>query len=483
MNKIFKAFSGPTRREILLCLVLTLFFPLVTLAQQPAADQLVGTWNGVLNAGGNKITVIFHVSSDPDGQLKATMDVPMQGVKGMTIPEAALRQDSLYLRIPAGGIAYAGKITGLETMEGQWKQGGMTFPLSLAKGEVAAARRPQMPVKPYPYQEQEVSVKNKEAGIELAGTLTIPNSKGKHPAVILFTGSGTQDRDMTLMGHKPFLVLADHLTRQGFAVLRLDDRGAGKSGGNPTLATTQDFTSDAQAAYAFLKTHQLVNPKKIGLLGISEGALIASSVAAANKDVAFVVLLAGSAVPGTELLVAQNEMLFRASGIPEETLQKFLKLRRAQFEIAASDTDVYAASQKIRAVEQEAKKAMTPLETQQLRLSPASENAVVAQLTIPWTRYFLAYDPAPALQRLKMPVLALNGSKDLQVPATANLDATEKALKAAGNKRYTIKELPGLNHIFQTADTGLPGEYATIEETMAPVALETISDWMKGVVK
>src|SRR5690606_20657727 len=150
-------------------------------------------------------------------------------------------------------------------------------------GEPTEAKRPQTPAKPYPYEEQEVTVENKSAGITLAGTLTIPKGKGKHPAVILFTGSGTQDRDMSMLGHKPFLVLADHLTRQGFAVLRLDDRGAGKSGGNPTLATTQDFVSDAQAAYTFLKSHQLINPKKVGLLGISEGALIASSVAAANK--------------------------------------------------------------------------------------------------------------------------------------------------------------------------------------------------------
>lgn len=469
--------------RLLLFFFAMLLLPVPALAQQLAPSQLDGSWNGTLNAGANKITIIFHLTSTESGQLTGTMDIPMQGIKGMAIPEVVLKQDSLYLRMLHIGVEYVGRLTGPEAVDGHWKHGGMAFPLPLTKGEVAEVRRPQEPKGPFPYQEQEVTVENKAAGITLAGTLTIPTGKGKHPAVILFTGSGTQDRDMSLLGHKPFLVLADHLTRQGFAVLRLDDRGAGKSGGNPTMATTQDFVTDAQAAYTFLKSHQLINPKKVGLLGISEGALIASSVAAANKDVAFVVLLAGSAVPGVELLVSQNEAILK-NQLPAESLQKYLKLRRAQFEVAASDADVFEASKKIRALEQEAKASLTEEDKQlALMLTPQGENALVAQITMPWARYFLAYDPAPALRQLRMPVLALNGGKDLQVPATANLAATEKALKAAGNKRYTIKELPSLNHIFQTAETGQVHEYGTIEETMAPVALETISSWMKGIVK
>ncbi|SIT94616.1 alpha/beta hydrolase [Pontibacter indicus] len=470
-----------TRLLISCCLIL--LSTMATVAQQTTTAQVLGPWHGTLEAPGTRVTVIFRLSSSESGQFAATMDVPMQGVKGMPIPEAEIKQDSLYLRIPAGGIAFAGKLTGPESISGSWKQAGMDFPLALSKGEAPVARRPQMPVKPYPYLEQEVTVENKTAGITLAGTLSIPEGKGKHPAVILFTGSGKQDRDMSLMGHKPFLVLADHLTRQGFAVLRLDDRGAGKSGGNHAVATTQDFVSDAQAAYTFLKTHQQVNPKKIGLLGISEGALIASSVAAANKDAAFVVLMAGPAVPGVDLLVSQNEALLK-SQLPEESLQKYLKLRRAQFEVAASTTEVFEASRKVRELEKDARASLTEEDKQLAQLLvPQAENAVVAQIMTPWMRHFLAYDPAPALQQLKMPVLALNGSKDLQVPAAVNLAATEKALHSAGNKRYTIKELPGLNHIFQTADTGQVHEYATIEETLAPVALETISTWMKGVVK
>ncbi|WP_299702962.1 alpha/beta fold hydrolase [uncultured Pontibacter sp.] len=465
-------------------LLLVLLSAASSFAQQPVPpSQIAGSWKGVLDISGTKLPLVLHISADPSGALSATMDSPQQGARGIPVQEVRLTQDSLYLNIKAIGGVYVGRVTSPETIEGHWKQGGYALPMQLTKGAYEAQRRKQEPTKPYPYQETEVSVENKAAGISLAGTLTMPQGKGPYPAVILFTGSGPQDRDMTVLGHKPFLVLADHLTRQGIAVLRLDDRGTGKSEGSATSATTQDFATDAQAAYTFLKGHKEVNAKKIGLLGLSEGALIAAKVAAANKDVAFVVLMAGSAVPGTELLVAQNEAIFSAAGIPDQTLQKLLKMRRAQFETAASEGDVDVASKKIRTIEQEAKAQFTAQEIQQLGLSAQSENSLVAQLSSPWMRYYLAYDPAPTLRQLKMPVLALNGSKDLQVPAAANLAATQKALKASGNKHYTVKELPGLNHLFQTANTGLHTEYAAIEETMAPVALETISAWIKGVVK
>ncbi|WP_026236475.1 alpha/beta hydrolase [Pontibacter roseus] len=468
----------------ILTLLLALLAPIVVAAQQTVKpEQIKGTWNGALSIGGTSLPLVIHLTSDESGSLTATMDSPQQGAKGIPVQEVKLTQDSLYLNIRAIGGVYAGKITNAETIDGHWKQSGQAFPMQLKKGAAEAPRRPQEPVKPYPYQEQEVTVENKEAGITLAGTLTVPQGKGNHPAVILFTGSGLQDRDMTVLGHKPFLVLADHLTRQGFAVLRLDDRGAGKSGGNPATATTADFASDAQAAYTFLKSRQEVNPKKIGLLGLSEGALIASKVAAANPDVAFVVLMAGNAVPGTELLVAQNEAIFKAGGVPDATLHKLLKLRRAQFEVAASEANVQTAAIKIKALEQEAKAQMTEQEQKQLGLTPQSEQAIVAQLSSPWMRYYLAYDPAPTLQKLQMPVLALNGSKDLQVPAPQNLTATGRALKAGGNTRSTFKIMRDLNHLFQTAKTGLHTEYGSIEETMSPLALETISTWMKSVVK
>ncbi|GHA75480.1 alpha/beta hydrolase [Pontibacter akesuensis] len=450
-------------------------------AQQQS--RVTGDWSGALRVMGTELPLVFHISPAPDGTLTATMDSPKQGAKGIPVQEVKLAQDSLYIDMKAIGGAYAGKITGPETIDGQWKQGGQSFPMQLKKGATEETKKPQEPTKPYPYQETEVTVENKTASNTLAGTLTTPQGKGPHPAVVLFTGSGAQDRDQTILGHKPFLLLADYLTRQGFAVLRLDDRGVGKSGGTFATATTEDFASDAEAAFNFLKNHPSINKKKIGLLGHSEGALVAAKVAARHPDAAFVALLAGNAVPGTELLVAQNKALLQNAGVPQAQLQKYLALREAQFKVAATEADMTKAAEKIRQLEQQAKAGMTEQEQQQLGLTDQAAQTLVAQLSSPWMRYYLAYDPAPTLRQLKMPVLALNGSKDLQVPAQRNLSATEKALKAAGNRKYTIKELPNLNHLFQTAETGSPAEYGQLEETVAPIALETIANWMKEVVK
>ncbi|GAB3193858.1 pimeloyl-ACP methyl ester carboxylesterase [Pontibacter aydingkolensis] len=450
-------------------------------AQQ--TSNVTGTWNGSLNIGGAKLRLVFHISTTPEGNLTATMDSPDQGAKGIPVTSVRLAQDSLFLDIKAIGGSYTGKVTSPETIDGHLQQGGQRMHIPLIKGEAEVAKRPQMPVKPYPYQETEVTIENKTAGIKLVGTLTLPHNKANVPAVILVTGSGPQDRDQTIMGHKPFLVLADYLTRQGIAVLRLDDRGVGKSGGNFATATTEDFATDAEAAYTYLKSFKGVNAKKIGLVGHSEGALVAAKVAAKHPDVAFVVLMAGNAVPGTELLVAQNEALLKMAGVPNEQLKKYLQLRKAQFEIAATEADVFQAAESIKKLEQDTKANLTEQEQKQLGLTPQSEQAVIAQISTPWYRHFLAYNPAPTLQKLKMPVLALNGTKDVQVPYQQNLPATEKALKAAGNKKYTIKEMPGLNHLFQTANTGGPAEYGQLEETLAPAALETMGNWIKDVVK
>ncbi|WP_299819505.1 alpha/beta fold hydrolase [uncultured Pontibacter sp.] len=452
-----------------------------SLAQE--ANNVTGSWNGSLTVGGAKLRLVFNISTGPGGTLTATMDSPDQGAKGIPVASVKQEQDSLYLDIPAIRGNYAGKITGPESIDGYLKQAGQSMHIPLTKGEASEPKRPQTPAKPYPYQETEVTLDNKAAGIKLVGTLTLPAGKSAAPAVILFTGSGPQDRDETILGHKPFLVLADYLTRQGFAVLRLDDRGVGKSGGNFATATTADFASDAEAAYTYLKNFKGVDAKKIGLLGHSEGALIAAKVAAKHPEVAFVVLMAGNAVPGTELLVAQNEALLKASGVPQEQLQVYLQLREAQFKVAASEKDVFKAAEKIKQLEHDAKAKLTEQEQKQLGLTPQNEQVLVAQLSSPWMRYYLAYNPAPVLQKLKMPVLALNGTKDLQVPYQQNLPATEKALQAAGNKKYKIKEMPNLNHLFQTANTGGPAEYGQLEETIAPAALEEIANWLKVVVK
>lgn len=466
-----------------LLLLLYLFTGTIAIAQQTTRqERVVGVWNGAINIGSTKLRLVFNISAKPDGALSATMDSPDQGAKDIPVQSVRLVQDSIFLAIPAIGGSYAGKLTGTEKMEGVLKQGAQAMPITFTQGALEVTKRPQEPVKPYPYIEKEVQVENKGAGIKLAGTLTTPKAKGPHPAVILLTGSGPQDRDETIMGHKPFLVLSDYLTRQGFAVLRLDDRGVGKSEGNFATATTGDFASDAAAAFDFLQKTQNIDPKKIGMLGHSEGALVAVQAATQNPEVAFLVLMAGTGVAGKEVMVAQNKAIFKPM-LPEDLLNSYLQLRKSQFEVAASESDTFKAAAKIKALEQDAKGKLTDQQKQQLGLTPQAEQAVVAQLSSPWMKQFLAYNPASDIQKLKMPVLALNGTLDLQVPYKQNLPAIEKALKAGGNKNYQVRELPNLNHLFQTATTGAVGEYAQIEETLAPVALEVIGTWLKKVVK
>jgi uncharacterized protein len=302
-------------------------------------------------------------------------------------------------------------------------------------------------------------------GDTLAGTLTIPQGKGPFPAVLLITGSGPQDRDESLLGHKPFLVLSDWLTRKGIEVLRADDRGMGKSTGVFGTATTADFATDVEAGVAFLKTRPEVNAKKIGLIGHSEGGIIAPMVAARNPDVGCIVMLAGSGVPGDQILVEQRKLIAEAGGMSKEQAEKEALEERAVLALVVKEKDSPELEKDLRAgLEKDVKEPEL--------------GAQVKVLTSPWFRYFLAYDPGPALKKVKCPVLALNGEKDLQVPPDLNLPTISKALTEGGNKNFEVVELPGLNHLFQTATTGSPTEYATIEETMSPVVLGKVSEWI-----
>ncbi|MCP4148872.1 MAG: alpha/beta fold hydrolase, partial [bacterium] len=339
-------------------------------------------------------------------------------------------------------------------------------------------KRPQNPKKPYPYNEEEVTVQNKAANLTLAGTLTTPKSGGPFPVVLLITGSGPQNRDEEVMGHKPFLVWADTLTRQGVAVLRLDDRGTGKSTGQLRDATTKDFAGDVLAAVEFLKKHNAVDPKRIGLLGHSEGGVIAPIVAAQSNDVAFIVMLAGTGIDGAEILLLQNELLSRAAGTPEDEIKSNSKISKKVFHVVKNERNLKSAKEKIVTIINEAYAQMSD----EVKKKPgvnleALQRGALASLA-PWLRYFICYDPATALKKIKCPVLALLGAKDLQVTPKENHFAIKKALTEAGNKNFTVKVMPGLNHLFQVCETGAPTEYAIIEETVNPAALELVSKWI-----
>jgi uncharacterized protein len=430
-------------------------------------SDIDGVWQGSLDASAAKLRIVFHITNMEDG-LMATMDSPDQGANGIPVTTVTRTGSSLVMEIKPIGGKYEGKISAdLATIEGTWSQGGASLALALkhsASVTFVERKRPQNPVKPYPYKEEEVTYHNKAAAVTLAATLTIPPGKGPFSAVVLITGSGPQDRDETLLGHKPFLVLSDYLTRHGIAVLRADDRGFAKSTGTFATATTADFATDTEAGVAYLKSRPDV-AGRIGLIGHSEGGIIAPMVAARNPDVAFIVMMAGSGVRGDELLVMQGELISEASGVSHEVAEKSAATERKALEIVEQETDGAVTEKKLREL-------LGPT------VPEAQLGTQIKQITSPWFRYFLVYDPAPALMKVKCPVLALNGEKDLQVPPKQNLPAIRKALEAGGNPNFEVDELPGLNHLFQTAKTGSPAEYVEIEETISPVALEKIAGWI-----
>ena len=449
-------------------------FPLDFKRPAPAKpSDIDGTWMGTLDTGTIKLHVVFHILNSANG-LTATMDSPDQGMK--SLQTSAVKRDGASLRIEADKLdgVYEGTIPAdKSSIDGKWTQKGNTFPLVLkpVKDEaLLEPKRPQNPVKPYPYRDEDVTYENKIQNVTLAATFTVPQGKGPFSAVVLITGSGPQDRDETLLGHKPFLILSDYLTRHGIAVLRADDRGTAKSTGDFKTATTADFATDTEAGIAYLKTRLEVDPRKIGLIGHSEGAVIAPMIAARNPDVAFIVMMAGSGVSGDQVLVAQREAIAVAGGTKPEEAAKYAAKEKEM--LALIEAEKVPTEKDDAALEKELREKMAgDVPESQIGLQ-------IKLLTSPWFRYFLTYDPAIALRKVTCPVLVLNGEKDKQVLPEQNLPPIRQALTQAGNKHFEVDELPGLNHLFQTANTGSPTEYAGIEETMSPVALEKINTWI-----
>ncbi|HII93461.1 MAG TPA: alpha/beta fold hydrolase [Methanosarcina sp.] len=443
--------------------------------------NIEGIWMGNLTVpGGLELRIVFNISTNPDGSINASMDSPDQGVSGIPVESVSYKNGNLNL----GVKSIPGSFEGIykennKTIEGEWKQAGSVFPLVLNRIEKAPdTHREQDSVKPYPYTEEEVVYENKEAGVKLAGTLTLPQSEGPFPAVILITGSGQQNRNEEIAGHRPFLVLSDYLTRQGIAVLRVDDRGIGGSTGNVSQDTTEDFAGDVLTGVEYLKSRKEINPSRIGLIGHSEGGLIAPLVAVKSPDIAFIVLMAAPGVTGEEILYMQSERIARAEGASNETIAQNEALMRRMYSVVKEEKNNTAAEEELREILRTEIANTSGQKTENSGHSEAVIDAQVTALTSPWMRFFLTYDPRPTLMKVKCPVLAITGEKDLQVPPEENLRAIDDALKAGGNKDYIVKELPGLNHLFQTAKTGSPSEYAKIEETISPDALEFIGNWI-----
>lgn len=435
-------------------------------SSQQSVVELGGRWEGAISVQGQSIRVVVRVQ-DADGQIRAVLDSPDQGATGLGVEGLSLEGGVVRFAVPQVGGRFEGQLSSDgATITGAMKQGPVDMPLVLNRtaetATIEGPRRPQTPVPPFPYRSEDVVIDTPTPGVRLAGTLTVPEGVGPFPAVLLITGSGQQDRDETVFGHKPFWVLADALSRRGVAVLRVDDRGAGGSTGPVQDATSADFAIDAQAAYAWLVARPETADARVGLLGHSEGGTIAPLVARADPRVAFIVMVAGPAVSGGEVLTEQARRYQLASGLPPAVVEANTAVQAdIMAAVAANADDAAATVEAVRAT------------LAGRGLPQAMIDQAASQVGAPWTRWFVAHDPRPVLSGLPIPVLALYGGKDFQVPADQSAEALSAALPTA-----EIVVLPELNHLMQTADTGLTNEYATIEETIDPEALAKIVDWI-----
>jgi hypothetical protein len=448
--------------------------------------DLTGIWTGKLALPNSlELTIVFNLSKDDSGKYKSTLDSPDQGAMGIPTESTAIIGDSIVIKIPVVQGSYTGKIFYEEMkIEGKWSQGGMSLDLIVNKvDKLEGPNRPQEPKEPFPYNAEEVLFENEKDNVVLAGTLTYPKEGNNFPSVVMITGSGGQDRNEELLGHKPFLVIADYLTKNGIAVLRFDDRGIAQSTGNQSKATSEDFAKDVLAAVEFLKERKEIDKTKIGLIGHSEGGMIAPLVAVQSNDVAFIIMMAGLGIPGDSILYLQGELIQRAEGTNEEEIQKSLKSQREIFSIVKNNNDDEKLEVELKEKFYAEYSTMTEEEKSKLGDPEVYLNMQIKTITSPWFKYFLRFDPVPVLEKVKCPVLAINGEKDLQVPPKENLSAIETALKKGGNNNFEIKMLPGLNHLFQTSTTGKISDYGKIDETISPTALQTMLDWIKKTTK
>jgi fermentation-respiration switch protein FrsA (DUF1100 family) len=442
------------------------------------AQDLSGDWYGALKIGANTLRLSLNFSKTDTGYTGKMISLD-QGNSVLPMAWVKLDQNDLSFKTTVANVEYSGKLKE-GSIEGTFKQNGQPFPLNFGREKIekTVLKRPQEPKPPFPYLSEDVSFLNARDSILLAGTLTLPSSGNNFPAVVLISGSGPQNRNEELLGHKPFLVLADHLTKNGIAVLRYDDRGVARSKGNFQTATSADFATDVSAAVQYLKTRKEIDAEKIGLIGHSEGGMIAPMVAAQSKDISYIVLLAGTGVPGKDIILLQQELISKASGVSDADIATNTAFMKNLLNILSSGKDEQTTTAELNSFLKTSYQELPD----SIKKQTGTESSFLMQfnnMNTPWMKYFLSYDPATALGKLKIPVLALNGSKDLQVWPAQNLPAIEKALKNAGNKKYTVKELPNLNHLFQESKTGSPTEYEKIETTIAPAVLDIVTEWIR----
>lgn len=466
----------------------TAFLLMIMLSFSAMAQKKIdGIWEGTLHANVD-IRIVFHIH--PNGEnYTVALDVPDQGAKDIPASAVRVSKDSISVEIEKIHGSYAGRITDDSTITGVWTQ-GRGFPLNIKKvREITAVKRPQTPMSPFPYKSEDVVYFNAGKSVRYGATITSPEGKGPFPALLLITGSGQQNRDEEIFQHRPFAVIADYLTRKGYIVMRVDDRGTGQTTGDLTLATSRDFANDAEVSFDYLKMKKEVDPARMGLLGHSEGGMIAQMIAAERKDIGFLVFLAAPGEKTTLLMEEQNAAILRTAGMSQAYTGQYLSLYRSLIPAVTSAPSFaeakQAASGLVDAWTTKTDKNIV-LATTGINSETTKErfiNSFVPALYTPWYRYFLSYDPDINLRKIKSKVLALNGDKDIQVIAGTNLPEMKASLKKSLSKDVEIKELTGLNHLFQHCRSCTVQEYGQLEETIAPEVLDTISSWLNAHVK
>ncbi len=469
----------------------------IATAQGQNSHRFAGSWQGKMEiSAGVSLRMIFTVT-EKDGVLTSTSESPDQSAVVIPCESTTIAGDTLLIEMKKLGAAYKGILINETMLTGSFSQGSFSFPLTLQRAAVKKPEndRPQSPQPPFPYQYYDVTFANEDNTAQFGATLTVPGeevippAKSKtFPVAIIISGSGQQNRDGTMFRHKPYAVLADYLTRKGIAVLRIDDRMTGSSTGDVLNSTSATFAKDIEAAVTFLTTRKEIDPKKIGLIGHSEGGIIAPMVAAANKTIAFIVLWGAPVIGGKEINTRQNMYSLQKAGIDSVAREAFGQLNRQLLSGFALAKDSTALAERIQPIWQQWKATQPGVVKAALGVAgdTITGQPIYAMYygiyKIPWFRFFVTYDPAVDLAKVRCPVLAIIGSKDTQVEAGPNLERTAAILKAGHHKKYKTAVLPGLNHMFQTAVSGDVNEYATIEETIAPAALEAISSWLQSIL-
>ncbi|MFZ1799642.1 MAG: alpha/beta fold hydrolase [Chitinophagaceae bacterium] len=467
---------------------LFIFLPCCILNAQP--QNVMGDWEGTLSLG-KDLHIVFHFNNTGDGTISATMDSPDQNVNGLPCSEVKLFKDSIIVSLKIANAHFDGKFLNDSTISGAWFQGPGNYPLVLKKGTTEITKvkpgRPQTPVPPFDYISEDIIYKNADGSIQYGATITYPKTGAPFAVALLITGSGQQDRDETVFDHKPFAVIADYLTKNGIAVLRVDDRGIGKTTGQLTNVTTMDFANDVLAGIQYLLQRKDVDKNKIGLIGHSEGGLIAPIVFTKWPQLAFIVSLAGPGVPGADILLRQQTDPLKGN-ISDSAFNSFFTLTKNTFELIQQNKDkpdsiildkikTYYAGWK------QSTPASLQAEVHANTASPEDYAKQVSGELKPWLKYFITTDPADYWSKVKCPVLALDGDKDIQVYAEQNIPAIQAALQKAGNKKVTTKIFPGLNHLFQHCTKCTVEEYAELTETISPEVLETISTWLHQTIQ